>query len=140
MKKFEELTTEQKLKLLCGKDCWHTEDFDGTIPSVRVTDASMGVRMPVNPDQWSSGDRPSVSYPSMQVLACTWNTEVVKNYAECVADDCLDAGADLVLGPGINIKRSPICGRNFEYLSEDPYLSGIMAKMYHTKARTSPPT
>lgn len=132
MKKFEELTTEQKLKLLCGKDSWHTEDFDGTIPSVRVTDASMGVRMPVNPDQWSSGDRPSVSYPSMQVLACTWNTEVVKNYAECVADDCLDAGADLVLGPGINIKRSPICGRNFEYLSEDPYLSGIMAKMYVT--------
>ena len=130
MKKFKELTIEQKLKLLIGKDCWHTEDFGGDIHGVRVTDASMGVRMPVNPELWSSEDRPSVSYPSLQILACTWNTEIAKTYAECVADDCLDAGADLILGPGVNIKRSPLCGRNFEYLSEDPYLSGIMAKSY----------
>lgn len=130
MKRFEELTTIQKLKLLCGKDCWHTEDFDGAIPCVCVTDASMGIRMTQNPEEWGGEDRPSVSYPSMQIAACTWDTDLIKAYAECVADDCLDAGADLVLGPGINIKRSPLCGRNFEYLSEDPYLSGTMAKAY----------
>ncbi len=129
-KTLNNLTTEEKLRLICGKDCWHTCDFGGKLPFIRVTDASMGVRMPVDPEQWSSGDKPSVSYPSMQMLANTWNLEIVKTYAECVADDCLDYGADILLGPGVNIKRSPLCGRNFEYFSEDPYLAGTLAKQY----------
>lgn len=129
MKKLNEFTVEQKLRLICGKDCWHTVDFDGDIPFVRVTDASMGVRMPVDPKEWS-GDKPSVAYPSLQMLANTWDVGVVREYAECVADDCLDAGADVILGPGVNIKRNPKCGRNFEYLSEDPYLAGTLAKEY----------
>ncbi len=123
------LTIEEKLRLICGKDCWCTCDFDGKIPSVRVTDASMGVRMLVNTEQWE-GDKPSVSYPSLQMLACTWDPDMVRMYAECVADDCLDAGADILLGPGINIKRSPLCGRNFEYFSEDPFVAGTMAREY----------
>lgn len=127
--KTNELTTEQKLRLICGKDFWHTCDFDGAIASVRVTDASMGVRMP-DESEHGSGDKPSVAYPSMQMLANTWNTEMARTYAECVADDCLDYGADVLLGPGVNIKRSPLCGRNFEYLSEDPYLAGVMAREY----------
>ena len=125
----KDLTIEEKLRLICGKDCWHTVDFDGKIPFVRVTDASMGVRMPVNPENWD-GVRPSVSYPSLQMLANTWDLETVRKYAECVADDCLDAGADILLGPGVNIKRSPLCGRNFEYLSEDPYLAGTLGREY----------
>ncbi len=128
-KTLKDLTTEEKLRLLCGKDCWHTCDFDGKLPFVRVTDASMGVRMPVDPEQWD-GDRPSVAYPSLQMLANTWDLETVRTYAECVADDCLDYGADILLGPGVNIKRSPLCGRNFEYLSEDPFLAGVMAREY----------
>lgn len=124
------LTVEEKLRLICGKDCWHTCDFDGKLPFVRVTDASMGVRMPSVDDSWCGGDKPSVSYPSLQMLANTWNLETVRTYAECVADDCLDAGADILLGPGVNIKRSPLCGRNFEYFSEDPYLAGVMAREY----------
>ena len=110
-KTLNDLTAEEKLRLICGKDCWHTCDFDGKLPFIRVTDASMGVRMPVDPEQWSSGDKPSVSYPSMQMLANTWNLEIVKTYAECVADDCLDYGADILLGPGVNIKRSPLIFR-----------------------------
>lgn len=129
-KTLKDFTIEEKLRLICGKDCWHTCDFDGKLPTVRVTDASMGIRMPNDGSQWSSGDRPSVSYPSMQMLANTWNTDIVHSYAECVADDCLDYGADVLLGPGINIKRSPLCGRNFEYLSEDPFLAGTIAKEY----------
>ncbi len=125
----KDLTTEEKLRLICGKDCWHTCDFNGKLPYVRVTDASMGVRMPVNPEQWD-GVRPSVSYPSLQMLANTWNLDMVHTYAECVADDCLDACADILLGPGVNIKRSPLCGRNFEYFSEDPYLAGTLAREY----------
>lgn len=125
----KDLTIEQKLRLLCGKDCWHNEDFDGLLPKVRLTDATMGVRMPEDPTI-ATGDKPSVCYPSVQMLADTWNNDIVRTYAECVADDCLDAGADVILGPGVNIKRNPLCGRNFEYFSEDPYLAGTMAREY----------
>ena len=123
------LTTKEKIRLLSGKDCWFTCDFDGKIPSVRMTDASMGIRMPVDTDSWD-GVVPSVAYPSLQMLANTWDLKTAEEYARCVADDCLDKGADIVLGPGVNIKRSPLCGRNFEYFSEDPYLAGMMAKAY----------
>lgn len=128
-KTLKDLTTEEKLRLLCGKDCWHTCDFDGKLPFVRVTDSSMGIRMPVNPESWD-GVKPSVAYPSLQMLANTWDLETVRTYAECVADDCLESGADILLGPGVNIKRSPLCGRNFEYFSEDPFLAGTLAKQY----------
>lgn len=124
-----QLTIEERLRLICGKDFWHTCDFDGKIPNVRVSDASMGVRIPINPDKWE-GDKPSVAYPSIQVLANSWDKELVREYAMCVADDCLDFDVDILLGPGINIKRSPMCGRNFEYFSEDPYLAGTLAKEY----------
>ena len=127
-KTVKDLTTEQKLRLLCGKDFWHNEDLNGEIPCLHLTDASMGVRMPDVKNDWSG--IPSVAYPSLQMLANTWNTETVKKYAECVADDCLDRGADVILGPGVNIKRNPLCGRNFEYFSEDPYLAGVMARGY----------
>lgn len=127
-KTVKDLTTEQKLRLLCGKDFWHNEDLGGEIPCLHMTDASMGVRMPDVKNDWSG--IPSVAYPSLQMLANTWNTETVKKYAECVADDCLDRGADVILGPGVNIKRDPLCGRNFEYFSEDPYLAGVMAREY----------
>ena len=123
-----DLTVEQKLRLLCGKDFWHNEDLDGKLPCLHMTDASMGVRMPDESNDWNG--KPSVAYPSLQMLANSWNTETVKKYAECVADDCLDAGADIVLGPGVNIKRNPLCGRNFEYFSEDPFLAGVMAREY----------
>ena len=107
-----QLTIEERLRLICGKDFWHTCDFGGKIPNVRVSDASMGVRIPINPDKWE-GDKPSVAYPSIQVLANSWDKELVREYAMCVADDCLDFDVDILLGPGINIKRSPMCGRNF---------------------------
>ncbi len=124
----KDLTIQEKLRLLCGKDFWHNEDLKGKIPCLHMTDASMGIRMPDERNDWNG--KPSVAYPSLQMLANTWNTEIVKKYAECVADDCLDAGADIVLGPGVNLKRDPLCGRNFEYFSEDPHLAGVLAREY----------
>ncbi len=124
----KDLTIQEKLRLLCGKDFWHNEDLDGKLPCLHMTDASMGIRMPDESNDWNG--KPSVAYPSLQMLAHTWNTDTLKKFSECVADDCLDAGADIVLGPGVNIKRNPLCGRNFEYFSEDPYLAGVMAKEY----------
>ena len=125
--KINQLTIEEKLRLICGKDAWNTCDLNGKFPSVKVTDASMGVRMFLHYDK---DEIPSVSYPSSQMLANTWNLQTVRAYAECVADDCLDYGADILLGPGVNIKRNPLCGRNFEYYSEDPYLAGTIAREY----------
>lgn len=129
MMDIKDLPIREKLRLLCGRDCWNTCDCDGKFPFVRVTDASMGVRMPADSEPWD-GDKPSVAYPSMQMLCNTWNLDTVRTYAECVADDCLDYGADILLGPGVNIKRSPLCGRNYEYLSEDPFLAGTVAREY----------
>ena len=122
----KDLTTAEKLRLICGDGSWYTYDLNEKLPKIRVTDASMGVRMTGGDGK----DKKSVAYPSLQMLANTWNTDIAREYAECVADDCLDAGADVLLGPGVNIKRSPLCGRNFEYFSEDPYLAGIMAREY----------
>lgn len=124
----KDLTIQEKLRLLCGKDFWHNEDLGGKLPCLHMTDASMGIRIPDERNDWNG--KPSVAYPSLQMLANSWNTDTVKKYAQCVADDCLDAGADVVLGPGVNIKRNPLCGRNFEYFSEDPYLAGVMAREY----------
>lgn len=129
MIKLTELSVDEKLKLICGEDFWHTNALGGKIERVRVTDATMGIRMPIDSASWDNV-RPSVAYPSEQMLANSWDRDIVRLYAECVADDCLDAGADLVLGPGVNIKRSPLCGRNFEYFSEDPFLAGTLAKEY----------
>ena len=126
----KDLTAEEKINLVWGKDFWHTNDLNGKLPYIRVTDASMGVRMPEDANSGVDKIRKSVAYPSIQVLANTWDLTIVKKYAECVASDCLDAGADIILGPGVNIKRSPLCGRNYEYFSEDPFLAGVMAKEY----------
>ena len=126
----KDLTAEEKINLVWGKDFWHTNDLNGKLPYIRVTDASMGVRMPEDANSGVDKIRKSVAYPSIQVLANTWDLTIVKKYAECVASDCLDAGADIILGPGVNIKRSPLCGRNYEYFSEDPFFAGVMAKEY----------
>lgn len=125
----EDLTIEEKLRLICARDYWFTVDLDGKLPQIRVTDGPNGVRMPIDPTQWN-GVRPSIAYPSVQTLANTWSVEYAEKIGEALSDDCKDLGADVLLGPGVNIKRSPFCGRNFEYFSEDPYLTGILAKEY----------
>ena len=132
--KITELSVEEKLKLICGEDCWHTNALGGKTERVRMTDATMGIRMPNDSESWDNA-RPSVAYPSVQMLANTWDRDIVRKYAECVADDCLGAGADVILGPGVNIKRSPLCGRNFEYFSEDPFLAGTLAGEYISAAQ-----
>ena len=124
------LTTEQKVKLVMGVDCWNTYDLDGKIAKVRVSDGPVGVRMPLDPTDWSKGDAPAVAYPSTQMLANTWNIDLAHKVGNAIANDCIEHGVDVILGPAVNIKRLPTCGRNFEYFSEDPYLAGVMAREY----------
>ena len=129
---FSDLTIQEKMRLLAGKNFWQTDDLDGKLYTVSVSDGPVGVRKPYRSDEGSTatGDIPSVAYPSIQVLSQTWDTDLAREMGECLADDCIEKDVDVLLAPGINVKRSPICGRNFEYFSEDPYLTGIMAGEY----------
>lgn len=126
----KELTTEEKLRLLCSNGFWYTVDFGGKIPSVAVSDGPVGLRTERKNEKGETVTLPSVSYPSAQSLANSWDTELAKKMGECLADDCYEKSVDILLGPGANIKRHPLNGRNFEYYSEDPYLAGMMAKSY----------
>lgn len=129
MIKAENLTIEEKLRLICARDYWFTVELEGKLPNIRMTDGPNGIRMPLDATKWD-GNSPSVAYPSLQVLANTWSRECAREMGEALADDCKDFGADILLGPGVNIKRSPLCGRNYEYFSEDPYLTGMLACDY----------
>ncbi len=126
------LSVEEKIKLCSGKDNWHLEDLNGKLYSVLLSDGPIGLRLPIDTNVWSSaqGDRPAVAYPSTQVLAQTWNPRLAYETGACLADDCIERDVDVLLAPGVNIKRDPYCGRNFEYFSEDPYVSGVFAREY----------
>ena len=124
----KKMTLEQKCVLLVGADGWTTNDADGLLKSVRVTDGPSGLRMH-NPANLSETFK-STAMPTCHVLANTWNLQYAYEYGEILADECIYRGADLLLGPAVNIKRTPLCGRNFEYLSEDPFLAGVVAAEY----------
>ncbi len=124
------LSVEEKIRLCAGKNNWQTDDLGGKLYSVMVADGPLGLRVPTDLTVWSSGDTPAVAYPSSQVLAQTWDPSLAYKTGECLADDCIERGVDVLLAPGVNIKRSPYCGRNFEYFSEDPYASGVFGREY----------
>ena len=124
------LTAQEKIRLLNGKDFWYTDDLDGRIPAVRMSDGPVGLRTEKSDENGRNYTVPAVAYPSIEVLANTWNTACATAMGECLADDCRDRGVDVLLAPGVNIKRNPLNGRNFEYFSEDPQLAGTMAKAY----------
>ena len=126
----KQLSTAEKLRLLCSNGFWYTMDFDGKIPAVSVSDGPVGVRAERKNEKGENVTLPSVSYPSAQSLANTWDCECARLMGECLADDCYEKNVDILLGPGVNIKRHPLNGRNFEYYSEDPYLAGMLAKSY----------
>lgn len=128
--KLSDLSVEQKIKLLAGKDCWHTEDLDGLLYCVRVSDGPLGVRYCAPDENDNMHDLPSVAYPSATVLAQTWDADLAYRTGEALADDCIERNVDVLLAPGVNIKRTPMCGRNFEYFSEDPYVAGTFAERY----------
>ncbi|MDE6504266.1 MAG: glycoside hydrolase family 3 C-terminal domain-containing protein [Clostridia bacterium] len=132
MKKYtvKDLSAEEKIRLLCSNGFWYTMDFDGKLPSVSVSDGPVGLRTERKNEKGETITLPSVSYPSSQLLANTWDKECAKLMGECLADDCYEKETDILLGPGANIKRHPLNGRNFEYFSEDPLLAGEIAESY----------
>ena len=127
----ENLTDEEKIRLVMGKNWWETDDLGGKLPSVKVSDGPLGLRCLATCTDWSNSSvYPSVAYPCAQMLAQTWDTDLARLFGAAIADDCTELGVDIILGPGCNIKRTPLNGRNFEYYSEDPYVSGVFAEQF----------
>jgi beta-glucosidase len=123
------LSPEEQVALLSGGDFWRTRALpDAGIGSAVLSDGPHGLRFqPVGTDISAGRSEPATCFPTAVTMASTWDEELVAEVAGAVAVEALAAGVDVVLGPGLNIKRHPLCGRNFEYFSEDPLLSGRLA-------------
>ncbi|MED1556880.1 glycoside hydrolase family 3 C-terminal domain-containing protein [Bacillus paramycoides] len=125
-----QMTLEEKASLCSGLDFWNTKGIERLgIPSIMVTDGPHGLRK-----QAEGADHlgiynsiPSTCFPSAVGLASTWNKELINQVGVALGEECQAENVGVLLGPGANIKRSPLCGRNFEYFSEDPYLSSQIA-------------
>ena len=97
------------------------------MPSIFVSDGPHGVRRVKDVNSLSDLSLPATCFPTASSLAATWDTGVLRALGEALAEECIALGVDVVLGPSNNLKRTPLCGRNFEYYSEDPFLSGELA-------------
>ena len=130
-----QMTLEEKASLCSGLDFWHLKGIERLgISSIMVTDGPHGLRKQVQgSDHIGLLDSvPATCFPTASALAATWNRQLVFQVGKALGDECRAEKVAVILGPGANIKRSPLCGRNFEYFSEDPYLSGEMAKSHIT--------
>lgn len=127
------MTLEEKASLCVGKDYWNSENIERLdIPSIKMSDGPHGLRV-----QKENGDNLGVNksevaicFPSSATIANSWDKDVAYNLGKTLGEEAKSENVNIVLGPGVNIKRSPLGGRNFEYFSEDPYLTGIMATQY----------
>ena len=124
------LTIEEELDLLIAKDRWSNSSANGKIKSLFLADGPLGIRKERVKNGVPVHTMRSIGYPSMNVVANTWNAELTYQFGECLGEDAIEKKIDILLGPGVNIKRNPLCGRNFEYFSEDPFLAGQLAKQY----------
>lgn len=124
------LTLDEKIELLMGKNTWETYDADGKLDTAFLADGPSGLRMNDVSKPLPYPTFPATSMPTLSCLANSWDTELARLDGATIADDCIERGADVLLAPGVNIKRTPLCGRNFEYFSEDPLLAGELAKAF----------
>ncbi len=129
-----QMTVAEKAKFTEGINAWETPALERLgIPSIRVADGPHGVRKQNDTEDTTpeaAGTVTSVCFPSASALAASFNRGVFATLGETLAKECKALDVDMILGPAINIKRSPLCGRNFEYVSEDPYLTGELATAY----------
>ena len=129
--KVEELTLAEKLQLLCGKEkTMCLEDLGGKLPRITMSDGPHGLRMFRKDENGKSHAVLATAMPSLSVVANGWSLENAEIDGGIIGDECVENRVDLLLAPGVNIKRNPLCGRNFEYFSEDPFLAGTLAVGY----------
>jgi beta-glucosidase len=122
-----ELTVAEQAALTSGADAWHTTQVETAgLPAITVTDGPHGVRLQADPRDLLRG-QPATCFPPAVASASTWDPALLRRMGEALGDECRAMGVAVLLGPGINLKRSPLGGRNFEYFSEDPLLAGVLA-------------
>ncbi len=122
-----ELTLEEKATLLSGTDFMYTNPVPRLhIPALSMSDGPHGLRKQIggSQDNGISESEPATSFPTAATTASSWNPENVYRMGKAIAAECANYEVDVLLGPGVNIKKNPLCGRNFEYFSEDPLLAG----------------
>lgn len=126
-----ELTLAEKASLVSGSGFWFTQPVERLgIPAIMVSDGPHGLRAqpPGGGDHVGLGSSlPATCFPTASAIASAWNPELLHRIGQALAQEARACNLSVILGPGINMKRSPLCGRNFEYFSEDPYLAGELA-------------
>ncbi|MFL7867620.1 MAG: beta-glucosidase [Anaerolineales bacterium] len=128
-----QMTLEEKAGMCSGLNFWNLKSLERLdVPTIMVTDGPHGLRK-----QAGSADHvglnesiPATCFPTASALAATWDRDLLHQVGTALGEECRQEKVAVILGPGANIKRSPLCGRNFEYFSEDPYLSGELAKSH----------
>lgn len=127
------LTIDEKIALTTGIDNWTTLDIcEKGIQSVVMSDGPHGLRKEQIDDHNKNvfQSLPATAFPTASTVACSFDRDLIYLMGESLAEESSEQGVDIILGPGVNIKRSPLCGRNFEYFSEDPLLSGEMGAAF----------
>lgn len=128
-----EMTLKEKADLCDGKDYWHLKGIDRLgVPEIMVCDGPHGLRKKDYSKNGSSLSKsvPSICFPPAVTSACSWDPDLLYEMGVSLGNKCLKEKVGVLLGPGVNMKRSPLCGRNFEYFSEDPLLAGEMAAAF----------
>jgi beta-glucosidase len=125
------LTYEEKAALLDGADVWHTKAF-GDLSAIMMADGPHGLRKQLESTDTTgiSGSVKSTCFPTASLTACSFDRLLIARMAKLISIEAQTNQVNIILGPGINIKRSPLCGRNFEYFSEDPYLAGELGASF----------
>ena len=126
------MTLEEKALLTSGRDAWSTQPIERLdIPYIWMADGPHGLRRAPTTDTWGYGNQaPATCFPTASALSASWDMDLLEEVGAALGVESNALGVDLLLGPGINIKRSPLAGRNFEYFSEDPILSGKLGAAY----------
>lgn len=128
-----QMTLEEKASMCDGLDYWHSQPVERVgIKSISLNDGPHGIRKKGDPEQNKDVLKglPAICFPTASATACSWDTDLLYKMGEALGDECRKEQVSVLLGPGTNIKRSPLCGRNFEYFSEDGLLAGEMAAAF----------
>ena len=127
----KKMTLEEKAALCTGASPWTTMPIERLgVPEMTVSDGPHGVRRVADVNDFIAGSLPATCFPTASCLASTWDTDLIHAMGQALAEECIALKVDVILGPGVNMKRTPLGGRNFEYYSEDPYLAGQMAASF----------
>ena len=125
------LPLEESLPLLYGDGNWLIRGVPSLkLPPLRMRDGPLGIRNVNDDNDWEGDIKPTICYPAPCLTACSFNKELLFKFGEVLGKEARHNDINLVLAPGVNIKRNPLCGRNFEYYSEDPYLAGKLASSF----------